>query len=138
MAQTVADVMTTDPVTVPVHATVRQAAELMRDHDIGNVVLLEGDGSCAIVTDRDLVVRVLAAGGAAEDPVGQVASSATATVTPSTSVQEAARLMVDHAVRRLPVLDGGRIVGVVSLGDLAVEQDPNSVLGGISAAQPSD
>ncbi|WP_019137590.1 CBS domain-containing protein [Cellulomonas massiliensis] len=136
MPRTVADVMTADPVTLPLTATVREAAELMRERDIGDVVLVQDDGGCAIVTDRDLVVRVLAVGGSAHDPVGQVASTA-ATVEPSTPLEEAARLMAQDAVRRLPVVHDGRIVGVVSLGDLAVEVDPGSVLGDISSAPPS-
>lgn len=138
MPTTVADVMTHEPVSLPVRGTVREAAALMREHDIGDIVLVQDDGTCAIVTDRDLVVRVLAVGGTADDPVWQVASMASVTVAPSTSLEEAAQLMADNAVRRLPVVQDGKIVGLLSLGDLAVEKDPDSVLGDISAAEPSN
>ncbi|MFC8192978.1 CBS domain-containing protein [Cellulomonas sp. NPDC057328] len=135
MSRTVAEVVDRDVVTAPVTATVREVAELMRVRDVGDVVVLDEDERLAgIVTDRDLVTRVLAAGGSGGDPVGQVCSPDPVHVDPSVTVEDAARLMAERAVRRLPVVDAGTVVGVVSLGDVAVAQDAGDVLGEISAA----
>lgn len=137
MARTIADVITPDPVTIEATGTVRDAAELMRAGDIGDVVVLEDGRLLGIVTDRDLVVRVLAVGGSPEDPVRQACSGNLVTVAPDTPLEEAARMMRDHDVRRLPVTVGEDLVGIVSLGDLAMEKDPRSTLADISAAQPN-
>ncbi|MGC9540542.1 CBS domain-containing protein [Streptomyces sp. UG1] len=93
-----------------------------------------------LVTDRDLTVRVLAEGGDVNGKRVQEACSAElVTVTAADPIDQAVRLMREKAVRRLPVVDPGRdcVVGIVSLGDLAVEHDPESALGSISAAQPN-
>lgn len=137
--QTVADVMTRPAVTMPVEASVVEAAETMRDNDIGGVLAAEGDLVQGFVTDRDLVVRVIAEG---LDPttttVGDVCSAELLTTHPSTPVDEAVRLMRDAAVRRLPVIDDeGRALGLVSLGDVALARDPRSAVADISAAPPN-
>lgn len=138
MTRTVAEVVDRDVVTAPVTATVREVAELMRVHDVGDVVVLDDDERLAgIVTDRDLVTRVLAAGGAGSDPVGQVCSPDPVHVGPDATLAEAARVMAERAVRRLPVVDAGTVLGVVSLGDVAVAQDAGDVLGEISATPSS-
>ncbi|EYR61812.1 oxidoreductase [Actinotalea ferrariae CF5-4] len=137
MARTIADVITPDPVTIEATGTVREAAELMRSGDIGDVVVVEGGSLLGIVTDRDLVVRVLAVGGSGDDPVRQACSSDLVTVSPDASLEEAAELMRQHDVRRLPVTSGEELVGIVSIGDLAIEKDPRSTLGDISAAAPN-
>ncbi|MBC7291028.1 MAG: CBS domain-containing protein, partial [Actinotalea sp.] len=90
-----------------------------------------------IVTDRDLVVRVLAVGGSPEDPVRQACSSNLVTVTPDLTLAEAGQVMREHDVRRLPVTVGDELVGIVSIGDLAIEKDPHSTLADISAARPN-
>jgi CBS domain-containing protein len=109
----------------------------MRDRDIGDVIVIEHNQVCGIVTDRDIVVRTVAE---AQDPasitLGDICSHALLTVRPTDSVEHAVRLMRTHAIRRVPVVDGGKAVGIVSLGDLAVERDPHSALGEISAAPP--
>ncbi|GIG30755.1 CBS domain-containing protein [Cellulomonas marina] len=115
---TVADVVTPDPVTVDATTTVREAAVLMRDEGIGDVLVTDRGQLVGIVTDRDLVVRVLAAGGASGDPVGQVCSGSLVTLAPGDDVAQAARVMAEHGVRRLPVVDEGGIVGIVSSTDL--------------------
>lgn len=134
---TVADVLTPSPLTVDTTATVRQAAELMREHDVGDLVVVEQGRLVGIVTDRDLVVRVLAVGGESNDPVGQVATGTPVVVGPDDDIVDAARLMATHAVRRLPVVRDGEVVGIVSLGDLAVRHDAGAVLGAISQAPAS-
>jgi CBS domain-containing protein len=121
-------------------ATVGQAAETMRLIDAGTVLVAdETERLVGIVTDRDIAIRAVAEG---KDPgttlVGDISSPYPATVSPTTSVREAVKLMRQHDVRRLPVVEGERPVGVISLGDLAILQDPASVLADISAAPSSD
>ena len=138
MATIVRDVMMTNPLSVDAQASIRQAAEVMRDNDIGDVLVV-GDGALrGIVTDRDIVVRGLA-GGRQPDatPVGDVCSPELTVVDAEAEVHEAADLMGRHAVRRLPVVDNNEIVGVVSLGDLARRGEPESALRDISAAPPN-
>jgi CBS domain-containing protein len=138
MAHTVRDVMMTNPLSVDAGQTIRQAAEVMRDNAIGDVLVV-GEGTLrGIVTDRDIVVRAVADGRSADGtPVGEVCSPELATVPADADTEEAALLMRRHAIRRLPVVDGDEVVGIVSLGDLAVREDPNSALGDISAARPN-
>jgi CBS domain-containing protein len=138
MPQRLHDVMTPNPVALPGTASVHEAARTMRDQDIGDVIVIENQQVCGIITDRDIVLRTVAEG---QDPatttLADICSHALLTVTPADSVEEAVRLMRTHAIRRLPVVEGGKAVGLVSLGDLAVERDPDSVLGEISAAPPN-
>ena len=138
MAQHIHEVMTPNPVSLPGTASVYEAAQAMRDRDIGDVIVIENNRVCGIVTDRDLVVRTLAE---AQDPatttLADICSHRLLIVAPTDPVEKAVRLMRTHAVRRLPVVEeAGQVVGIVSLGDLAVERDPGSVLGEISAAPP--
>lgn len=138
MASTVQDVMTTDLITCPTTATIADAARLMRDHDIGDVLVTSDDGRLTgIVTDRDLVVRCLAEGLSGDAPVASACTTGLTTIGTNASIEDAARLMSDLSLRRLPVVEVDRTVGIVTLGDLAVERDPNSALGEISAAQPT-
>ena len=138
MVQTVRDVMTADPVTVAKDAPLVEAARLMRDRGIGDVIVTDGDMVQGIVTDRDIVVRGVADGG---DPsqmrVDEVVSGEVATVSPDDPVDRAVHVMRDRAVRRLPVVESGKAVGVVSLGDLAMERDPDSALADISEEPPT-
>ena len=134
MANTISEVMMPSPVTCGPDNRIQEAAELMRDRDIGDVVVVDGDEVRGIVTDRDLVVRALAAGHQPDTPLGDVLSDRVVAVTPTTSVQQAAEIMAEQAIRRLPVVDDGRLVGIVSIGDLAISQDPRSALADISAA----
>ena len=138
MPQIVRDIMTSDPVTIAADASIVEAARLMRDEDIGDVLVLDGDELIGICTDRDLVVRGLAEGGSAEDVrVEECCSEDLVTVDADSGVEEVIELMRKHDVRRVPVVDGDECIGVVSLGDLAVIRDPESVLGDISAAPPT-
>jgi CBS domain-containing protein len=137
--QRVREVMTPNPRSMAATASVMEAARTMREHDVGDVIVLDGDRLCGILTDRDIVVRALAKG---QDPaatrIGEVCSRELATLSPRDSVEKAARLMRDMAIRRLPVVeDDGQVVGIVSLGDLAVGRDRRSALGEISAAPPN-
>ena len=115
------EVMTESVVTAPPDCPVRHVAELMRERNVGSVVLVGGDGRPAgFITDRDLALSVLADGRDPEDPAEAHASAPVVTGTPEMDVRDAAQLMVGHGVRRLPVLEGERIVGILTLDDLAV------------------
>jgi CBS domain-containing protein len=115
------DVMTESVVTAAPDASVREVAELMRERNVGSVVLLGEDGRPhAFITDRDLAVSVLADGREATDHAQDHASSPVVTAREDMHVEEAAELMARNAIRRLPVLDGGRLTGIVTLDDLAV------------------
>jgi CBS domain-containing protein len=137
MAQTVEQIMTRDPRTIDASDTVTDAARVMRDNDIGDVVVVEDGQVSGIVTDRDIVIRAVAEG---RDPdstsVGDACSTGVETIEPDASVDDAVRLMRDADIRRLPVTKDGSPVGIVSLGDLAVEREPDSTLADISAASP--
>jgi len=138
MAKSVSDVMTPDPVGMTASTPLSDAARRMKAEDIGDVLVLDGNSLRGLVTDRDIVVRALAED---RDPrtttLGDVCSSELVTVAPDAPVDEAVRLMRDKALRRLPVVDDGRPVGIVSIGDLAVDRDPDSALSDISGAPPN-
>lgn len=134
----VRDVMTPEPIVLQREQPIAEAAQAMRDHAVGSVLVVDGDRLCGLVTDRDIVVRALAESAAPESPVGDVCSPDLVAVQAGDDTEAAARVMRDNAVRRLPVLEEGRIVGMVSLGDLAVEQDEDSALADISAARPNE
>jgi CBS domain-containing protein len=138
MAKKVRDIMTGSPTSVSPELDLVAVARMMRDEDIGNVLVADGDTLLGMVTDRDLVVRGVAGGkDPRETKVGGIASSITATVGPDDDSSKAVKLMREQAVRRLPVLEGGRPVGIISIGDLAKEKDPDSALADISAASPN-
>jgi CBS domain-containing protein len=137
MARSIGDIMTRNPRTVDAGDSVLEAARQMRDGDFGSVVVLRDGRVDGMVTDRDIAVRAVAEG---RDPqsiqVSEISSTGVATVEPSQPIDEAIQTMRKHDVRRLPVVEDGRPVGILSLGDLAVERDPESVLADISAGAP--
>lgn len=132
MALTVRNVMSSDPKTMTPEMTALDAAGLMARHDIGAVPIVSDDGELVgIVTDRDLVVRVL---GPRQDPasvpVTEVATRRDlATIAPGATLPEAMSLMADRKVKRLPVMQGDRLVGVVSMGDVANASASKRVVG---------
>jgi CBS domain-containing protein len=139
MEQTIREIMTRDPVILNQDATVEDAAQAMRDRDIGCVLIADKNQKlCGIVTDRDLVIRGIAGG---KDPtktsIEEVSSQALTQLKPSDTIDDAIKLMAKKGIRRIPVIEGGRPVGVLSLGDLALARDRQSALGGISAASPN-
>ena len=136
MSWTVADLMTPEPRVLAPNTSVMNAAHAMRMADVGTVLVMEGEELHGILTDRDIVVRAIAAGrDPLTTPVGEVCSRVLVTVSPETGVGEAVRLMREHALRRLPVVEkDGRVTGIVSIGDIAVARDRRSALGDISAA----
>jgi CBS domain-containing protein len=114
------------------------AAQTMRDNGIGDVVVLDSGSLFGLVTDRDIVVRGIADGRDPQaTPVGEIASRSVKVISPDDDIDHAVEIMRKEAVRRLPVVEDGRVIGVLSLGDLAVLKDPGSALGEISAAPPT-
>jgi CBS domain-containing protein len=138
MAKQVRDIMTSNPITLETTHTAMDAARAMRDRDIGDVLVTSGGRIYGVLTDRDIVVRGVAqAGDPARIAVGDICSREVTTVSPSDTIDHAVTVMRELALRRLPVVQNGQPVGIVSLGDLALERDPESALGGISAAPPN-
>lgn len=136
--QLVRDVMTASPVWVPATATLTQAAQQMREHNIGDVLVLDGANLAGVLTDRDIVIRGLAAErDPGNTPVGEIATAQAVIVDSAAPVEDAVRLMRENSLRRLPVAEGDRVVGIVTLGDLAIDRDPDSALADISYAQPN-
>jgi CBS domain-containing protein len=138
MAETIREVMTQNPTTVDASATIQDAAKLMDQEDIGNVLVVENGEVHGIVTDRDIVVRVLAKGNGADASVREACSTDLQALSPDESIDAAIKKMEQADVRRLPVVEDGKPVGIVSLGDLAVEKDTDSALADISSASPNN
>ncbi|MET0799620.1 MAG: CBS domain-containing protein [Actinomycetota bacterium] len=131
-------VMTAAPHTVRTTDTLQDAARLMKTNDIGDVLVEDAVGRLAgIVTDRDIAIRATAEGS---DPVSttveQVYSRDVTGLAPTDTVHHAVELMRAGNVRRLPVVESGKAIGIVSLGDISVETTPDSLLADISTASP--
>ena len=119
---TVREMMTDNPEHVDRDATVQDAAKTMRELNVGAVPVVSGGRVEGIVTDRDIAVRVIAENRRPGDVrVHEIATGDPVTVSPNTDMAEAAQLMAQHQVRRLPVVENGELVGMLSLGDLSVE-----------------
>ena len=115
------EIMTASVVTAEPSSTALEVAQLMRDHRVGSVIVVDPEGApTAIVTDRDLAVRILAEEAGLQTPIGDHATRPLVTGEPEMELDEAAALMVQHRVRRLPVVDGDRLAGIVTLDDIAV------------------
>ena len=112
------EVMTESVVTAPPDCSVREVAELMRERNVGSVVLVEDDAPVGFVTDRDLTVSVIADGRDLTDRAGDHASTPVVTAEPQTDLDAAVELMARHGVRRLVVVDGGRLRGILTLDDI--------------------
>lgn len=137
MDKKVREIMTPDPVGVHYDQILIETARVMRDAGVGAVLVVNGDELSGVVTDRDLVIRGLAGGAAPDSPVGPLCSARLVGVEADADVTEAGRLMAANAVRRLPVIDDGQIVGMLSMGDLAASADGGSSLAAVSTADPN-
>jgi CBS domain-containing protein len=128
MGKRVKDAMTSEVKTATPSQSLTDAAKLMKQEDVGSVPVVDGDRLVGLLTDRDIVVRGIADGS---DPnavqVGAIASRDVVTVRPDDDLDEALRLMAQHQVRRLPVVDDGHLVGVVATADVAVEAKEKDV-----------
>jgi CBS domain-containing protein len=123
---TVQEIMTTELSTLSLYAPIEEAARLMRDEDIDDVVVINDEGSIiGLVTDRDITIRAIADGRDAHaTPVGDICRGELIAARPDQQIGEVARMMHDRAVRSIPVVEGDRAVGVVSLGDLGPDRIP--------------
>jgi CBS domain-containing protein len=138
MADTIRELLKGDPVTVEASATIEEAAKLMDQKDVGNVLVVENDEVQGIVTDRDIVVRVIAKGEGPDASVREAATTDLETLEPDGSIDDAIQKMEQANVRRLPVVEDGKPLGVVTLGDLAQARDKGSALADISSAAPNN
>jgi CBS domain-containing protein len=138
MAESIRDLMTSDPTTVEASASVQDVAQLMDKEDIGNVLVVENGELQGIVTDRDIVVRVIAKGNGPDASVREACTTDLEALSPDDSVEDAIQKMEQGNVRRLPVVEDGKPVGIISLGDLAVNRDDDSALADISSASPNN
>jgi CBS domain-containing protein len=139
--QKIQDVMTKQIFSVPETASIREVARLMRDERIGDVLVLDAEGKlCGIITDRDVVVRAVADEGNDLDALRakDICTETCVTLAPGAGIDEAIQLMRDKAIRRIPVVENDAPVGIVTIGDLAMERDPRSALGEISRAAPNN
>ena len=125
MAKTVREAMTSKPCSIDVDKSVAYAAKMMRDEDVGIAPIVEGDRLVGVLTDRDIVVRVVTEGRDPEQVKAiEVASRDVVTLDPQQDLDEALRLMARHQVRRLPVVEeDGRLAGVIAQADVAKEAD---------------
>ncbi len=129
----VRDVMTPGPIGVDYDQSVGEAARVMRDWGVGAILVVSNGSLYGLVTDRDLVVRAVAEERGADEPVGPLSSANLIGVDADADVHEAMRLMRQHGVRRLPVLEDGQVAGIVSLGDLAMQDEPDLAFAQLSA-----
>jgi CBS domain-containing protein len=122
MSQTLSDIMTTNVVSVSSNQSVREAAALMSQHNIGSLPVVDDGQLTGIVTDRDITIRCTSQGMNPDSPVSQCMSTNLVSGNSTMDVHEAAQLMAQQQIRRLPVVDNQQLVGMVALGDLATTQ----------------
>ncbi|WP_318036643.1 CBS domain-containing protein [Dethiobacter alkaliphilus] len=121
MTQTINQIMTKNVVSVSSQQTVQEAAQLMKQHNIGVIPVVDNGQLKGIVTDRDITIRSTAGGVNANTPVSQCMSTDVKFATSNMDVHEVANLMSQHQIRRLPVVENNQLVGMVAIGDLAEE-----------------
>jgi CBS domain-containing protein len=138
MAQKVSDLMTSAPASLRPAQPLTEAAKAMREQGIGSVLVVDDGRLKGLVTDRDIVVRAVADG---RDPgrttLAEVCSPDLVTAAPDDDADTAVQRMRERGVRRIPVVDGDRPVGVLSIGDMAIERDERSALADISVHEPN-
>ncbi|QAY65498.1 CBS domain-containing protein [Paenibacillus protaetiae] len=136
MVKKVKELMSTDCVTATLQDNVYELAVLMKNHDTGYIPVVEGKKLIGVVTDRDLVIRGYAEKHPGSAVVKQVMTAEVETIEPDATADDAVKLMAARQIRRLPVVDGGELVGIVTLGDLAVHDsllaEAGHALSGIS------
>lgn len=125
MGKKISEAMTSDTCAIDAEKSVQYAAQMMRDEDVGFAPIVENDRMVGALTDRDIAIKVVAEG---RDPqtttVLDVASKALVTIEPNEDLDEALKLMAQHQLRRIPVVDGARLVGVIAQADVAREAKP--------------
>jgi CBS domain-containing protein len=137
--RTVGEVMTGTVVQMPSEKPLVDAAKAMRDKQIGDVLVTDGERLAGLVTDRDIVIRAIAEEKDPKGtPIGSIVTGEVVTVDRGASLSQVVELMRRHAVRRIVVTENGAtLAGIVSIGDLAMAMDPESALSDISAAPAS-
>jgi CBS domain-containing protein len=121
MTMKIKEIMTTDVRAVSANDSISEAANIMKQLDVGAVPVLDNHLLVGIITDRDLVLRAIAEGKNSDERVSTIMTKNITTVSPDTDVHKAADLMASQQIRRLPIVENGRLVGIVSIGDMAVE-----------------
>jgi CBS domain-containing protein len=121
MTMKIKEIMTTDVRAVSANDSISEAANIMKQLDVGAVPVLDNHLLVGIITDRDLVLRAVAEGKNSDERVSTIMTKNITTVSPDTDVHKAADLMASQQIRRLPIVENGRLVGIVSIGDMAVE-----------------
>ena len=116
----IGEVMTAPVVAAEAGATIHEVAELMRDRNVGSVIVLDQGRPAGVVTDRDLALCVVADGVDSSEPVGPYATRPLVTGHEEMDLEEAVALMVQHRIRRLPVVRGDELAGIVTIDDVAV------------------
>jgi CBS domain-containing protein len=139
MAQKVREVMTPSPVSLRSNEPLTEAARAMRDHGIGSILVVDDGQLQGLVTDRDIVVRAVASDqDPTSTPIAEVCSGEDLIVVgPDDDADMAVIRMRERAVRRIPVVDDGVAIGIISIGDMAIQRDEKSALADISAQRPN-
>lgn len=117
----VSDIMTSEVDTCMPNTTLQEAAAKMKEINVGSIPVVDNDKLVGIITDRDIVVRGIADNISLDTAVSEILSESTVTGSKDMSVEDAAELMADHQIRRLPIVENDKVVGIVSLGDIAVK-----------------
>ena len=139
MAKSVRDAMTEDPRSIGASASIVEAARLMREQHIGSLPVTEEERLVGMITDRDITTRVVAESAVPEKTsVGDVYSRDLIIVEPDNDLDQALQLMARHQVRRLPVVENGKLVGMVAQADIALSENVRTgeLVGAIS--EPSE
>ncbi len=124
------EIMTTDVTSAELNTTLEEIATIMKHEDVGSVPIMDDGELVGLVTDRDIVIRCVAEGcDPGESTAESLVTDRLITVTPDDSVENAAAMMSRHQIRRLPVVDGEKLVGMLSLGDIAVKRNDDRVSG---------
>ncbi len=114
----VKDIMTKNVKTISPNATMEEAAQEMRKNKIGCLVVVEGEKPIGIITERDLAYKIIAQGKSLETKVKEVMSSDLKTIEKDADIKQAAKLMASHVIRRLPVVEKGKLIGIVTIDDI--------------------
>jgi CBS domain-containing protein len=126
---TIQERMTTNVATVSSNQSIQEAAAIMRQSNVGSIPVVDNGQLKGILTDRDITTRSTAQGGDSHTPVSQVMSTNLVSGNTSMSTEEAAKVMAQHQIRRLPIVENNQLVGIVALGDLATDQMSDQAAG---------
>lgn len=115
------EIMTKNVASVTPNTSIQEAAKIMSEHNVGSLPVVENGQIRGIITDRDITLRSTADGKSGSEPVSHVMTSHIVSGNPDMSVDEAAQLMAQNQIRRLPIVENNNLVGIVALGDLATQ-----------------